>query len=143
MLNHCIILHWLYGRDTRGVQLFSVLTTIMWILIGVSNTFDATEIALPSNVVNELPAIMAFAFASLVFSLVGFVTTKRMHQTTKGFGLLLSALTHAVIANGYVTAYPPLDMMLVVSTAISLWFFCAVFYISKCEGFDGNTKRAP
>lgn len=89
-------------------------------------------------VVNDL---LLVATISTLFSAIGLVTKGRRHQVIKFFGISLGAVLQGVLANGYFTVYPPLEVMLVINLAVVFWFLGALLYIAKCEGFDGNYLR--
>jgi len=70
------------------------------------------------------------------FGVIGLVTRGRPHQLFKSFGLVLGALTQAILANGYVSQFPPLDMQMVICAGLSVWYLLAVFYVFRCEGIN-------
>lgn len=135
------MLKYVYGRDTRPIQWVNVILSFLWVVVMLSERLSLIPINIPNPIRQEFEALFILACATILFAVIGFATVKRAHQVIKTFALLCGALMWAVIANGYVSAYPPLDMMLFVSTALSLWFFFAVFYVVKCEGLNGSTTR--
>lgn len=137
----CKVLSIFYGRDTRPVQWVNVILCTVWVVVMLSVHLNLIPINIPKPIQQEFEALFILASATISFAVIGFTTVKRTHQVIKTFALLCGALMWAVIANGYVSAYPPLDIMLFVSTALSLWFFFAVFYIVKCEGLNGTFTR--
>lgn len=79
----------------------------------------------------------------MIFSVLGMLTNGRQHQVIKFFGLSLGAVLQGILANGYFTVYPPLEVMLVINLAVAFWFIGALLYIAKCEGLDGIYTRKP
>lgn len=91
---------------------------------------------MPPKLESHSVALLLVATATVVFGVIGLVTRGRPHQVFKSFGLMLGALAQAILANGYVSKYPPLDMQMVVCTGLSIWYLLAVFYVFKCEGIN-------
>lgn len=132
----CTLLNKLFGRDTRPAQVINIIVSILWFVAFLLHLNDHVEVELPKMVVTNLSVIGYMVVATVLFGLVGLFTKGRPHQVFKSFGLVLGALIQAVLANGYVTDYPPLDMLIVVCTGLSIWFLLAAFYIFKCEGIN-------
>lgn len=133
----CNVLHQMFGRDTRSAQVMSIATCLIWVVVISLHIYKVVNIALPSVITEQPYVLIIMATSAMLFGLLGFAMKGRRHQVFKAFGLLLSALVQVIIANGYVSEYPPFDMMLIVCTAVGLWFLFAVIYIARCEGFDG------
>lgn len=132
----CSLLNKLFGRDTRPAQVINMIVSIIWFVAFLLHLNDHVEVELPQMVVTNLSIIGYMVVATVLFGLVGLFTKGRPHQVFKSFGLVLGSLIQAVLANGYVTEYPPLDMLIVVCTGLSIWFLLAAFYIFKCEGIN-------
>lgn len=132
----CAFLSMLYGRDTRPAQVINVVVSALWAVAFLLHTNNYLAIEIPTPVATHSTAILCLLGATLLFGIVGLLTKGRSHQVFKAFGLMLGALSQAVLANGYVIEYPPLDMQIVVCTVLSILFLLAVFYIFKCEGID-------
>lgn len=133
----CRVLYVLFGRDTRAAQVVNVFASALWGLALIIHLYAGVEVELPHHVVDHHYAIFLFVSMTMAFGVAGLLTVQRAHQIFKSFGLILGALLQAVLANGYVTEYPPLDMLIVVCAGLSVWFLLAVFYIFQCEGIDG------
>lgn len=132
----CKILSALFGRDTRPAQVINLTVGLFWVLALQLQNNNIIAIELPAPIIlNSFVLSIGLGIAAL-FSILGLVTTSRPHQVFKAFGMALGALTQAILANGYVTEFPPLDMQIVVCTGLSVWYLLAVFYIFKCEGID-------
>lgn len=137
----CKYLSALFGRDTRGTQWANLLVSTGWFLAMALDWFSVMSVALPPRLVDFSLSVMGFLAGSVAFTVIGFVTDGPTHQRTKAFGLSLGALCQVIIANGYASLYPPVDMMIAVSTILGVWFILAVWYISKCEGKNGHHCR--
>lgn len=132
----CKILSALFGRDTRPAQVINLTVSLFWVLALQLQSNNIMAIELPAPIIlNSFVLSIGLGVAAL-FSILGLATTGRPHQVFKAFGMALGALTQAILANGYVTEFPPLDMQIVVCTGLSVWYLLAVFYIFKCEGID-------
>lgn len=132
----CAFLSMLYGRDTRHAQVINVVVSALWVVAFWLHTHSYLAIKIPTPLATHSTTVLCLLIATLLFGSVGLYTKGRPHQVFKAFGLVLGALSQAVLANGYVTEYPPLDMQIVVCTVLSIVFLLAVFYIFKCEGID-------
>lgn len=132
----CAVLTTLFGRDTRPTQVINVVVSVLWLIAFALYVSDCVAVELPLQVTTHVDTLSYMVGASVLFGLVGLLTKGRPHQVFKSFGLVLGALSQAVLANGYVTEFPPLDMQIVVCTGLSVWFLLAVFYVFKCEGID-------
>ena len=137
----CNLLNSIYGRDTRSAQVLNILFSGLWV-IGLSlHTTGIVLLDLPSIMIHGVRDLLVVSVASMVFSSIGLVTKGRQHQVLKFFGLSLGAVLQGILANGYFTVYPPLEVMLVINLAVVFWFLGALLYITKCEGFDGKFTR--
>lgn len=138
----CKLLTTLYGRDTRPAQWLNIAIAGLWLLMFALRWFCVDAFAIPEPIIESIPILYATFGGALIFTLFNFLTVGRVHQRTKAFSFALGALANAIITSGYITAYPPLDMMLFFSLALSVWFSGAGFYVTKCEGIDGANSRA-
>ena len=137
----CNLLNTIYGRDTRSAQVLNILFSGLWV-IGLSlHTTGIVLLDLPSIMLSGVNDLLLVATISTLFSAIGLVTKGRRHQVIKFFGISLGAVLQGVLANGYFTVYPPLEVMLVINLAVVFWFLGALLYITKCEGFDGRFER--
>lgn len=134
----CTILRSVYGRDTRAAQMVNVFMSSVWAVLLILHNHGCIILDIPVMINNGIASVTVVAMLAVVFSALGFFTTGKQHQLFKGFGLSLGAVFYGILTNGYVSIYPPLDMMLVVCLSISLWFTGGLLYIMKCEGLDGT-----
>lgn len=137
----CNLLNAIYGRDTRSAQVLNIIFSGLWV-IGLSlHTLGIVLLDLPSIMLPSVNDLLLVATISTLFSAIGLVTKGRRHQVIKFFGISLGAVLQGVLANGYFSVYPPLEVMLVINLAVVFWFLGALLYIAKCEGFDGSYLR--
>lgn len=139
----CNLLNTIYGSDTRSAQVLNILFSWLWVIGLALHTTGIVLLDLPSIMLPVVNDLLLVATISTLFSAIGLVTKGRQHQVLKFFGLSLGAVLQGILANGYFTVYPPLDVMLVINLAVVFWFLGALLYIAKCEGFDGKFTRKP
>lgn len=132
----CAILSLMYGRDTRPAQVLNTLVSVLWVVLLLIQEFNIEAVNIPASIQSRIAMGIWLCALAVVFACLGLVTHGRPHQIFKTFALLLGSLHQAIIANGYVTEYPPLDIQLVVSTVLSVWFMLAVLYVLRCEGIN-------
>lgn len=133
----CKILRSIYGQDTRAAQMVNVFMSSVWAFLLSLQYMGWIILDTPSMLNSSMPRIIAIAVLAVVFTVLGFLTSGKQHQVFKCFGLSLGAVFYGILTNGYVSIYPPLDMMLVVCLSISIWFTGGLLYIIRCEGLDG------
>lgn len=137
----CNLLNYIYGRDTRSAQVLNILFSGLWI-IGLSlHRLGVIALDLPDILLQGVHDLFIVAAVSTTFSVLGMLTKGKKHQVIKFYGLSLGAVLQGILANGYFTVYPPLEVMLVINLAVVFWFLGALLYITKCEGFDGKFTR--
>lgn len=134
----CKILKSVYGRDTRSAQMVNILFTGVWLAMLLLHHRTMITLDLPTVIQLGIVDVIIVALLATMFSVVGLTTTGKRHQVFKFFGLSLGAVFYGILANGYFTAYPPLDMMLVICLALVVWFVGGLLYIVRCEGLDGR-----
>lgn len=127
----------IYGRDTRPTQILNVTLCVVWAVMLLLHSHKVLILAIPEPIQHRIGDVVFFAMLSGFFAVLGFMTKGAKHQVFKFFGLSLGAVVQGILANGYFTAYPPLDMMLVVCLAVLTWLFGALIYILRCEGLNG------
>lgn len=129
----CKLLYALYGKGTRPAQALNIIVAVWWFLVMAINNAGLIMFDIPANLIGYSLSGMMFTLAIIVFGGVSFGFEGKARYITKSFALLLGALWQAIVANMYVSQYPPLSMMMCVSVVLSIWFIGAVFYIAKCE----------
>lgn len=134
----CRILQTVYGRDTQSAQVVNILLCSIWAITLWLHSRGFIILSLPTVVQHGVYDVIVVAVLATVFGAMGLVTKGQRHQVLKFFGLSLGALFFGILANGYFSAYPPLDMMLVICLSLVVWFVGGLLYIVKCEGIDGR-----
>lgn len=134
----CKMLRLVYGRDTRSAQVVNVLLSGTWAIMLYLHQIKVLLLDIPESIVDGITGSITMAALASVFSVIGLLTCGKRHQVFKFFGLSLASVFYGILANGYFSAYPPLEMMLVICVALVLWFVGGLFYIVRCEGIDGN-----
>lgn len=132
----CSVLYIIFGRDTRPTQVINVVVSIFWAIALALHTYGYMQVELPHQVEVYSVALLRIIVATVFFGVIGLFTCGRPHQLFKSFGLVLGALTQAILANGYVSQFPPLDMQMVICAGLSIWYLLAVFYVFRCEGIN-------
>lgn len=132
----CSVLYIIFGRDTRPTQVINVVVSIFWAIALALHTYGYMQVELPHQVEVYSVALLQIVIVTVFFGAIGLVTRGRPHQLFKSFGLVLGALTQAILANGYVSQFPPLDMQMVICAGLSVWYLLAVFYVFRCEGIN-------
>lgn len=134
----CKILQTVYGRDTRSAQVVNILLCGIWTIALWLHSRGMIILALPTVIEQNVYDVAIVAISATVFGVMGLVTKGKRHQVLKFFGLSLGALFFGILANGYFSAYPPLDMMLVICLSLVVWLVGGLLYIVRCEGIDGK-----
>ena len=134
----CSILSKFYGRDTRAVLVGSIAINGILLLAVMSNFFGFLDFSLPKSLEPEPISFIYIAIASIVVGALAPISKGYRKQMFKSFTFLSSTVVQVIFANGYVTDYPPLSLMLLVSSALALWYLGAAVYVLRCEGLDGD-----
>lgn len=137
----CNLLNYIYGRDTRSAQVLNILFSSLWVIGLLLHRLGVVALDLPEILLQGVHDLFVVAAVSTIFSVLGMLTKGKKHQVIKFYGLSLGAVLQGILANGYFTVYPPLEVMLVINLAVVFWFLGALLYIAKCEGFDGKFTR--
>lgn len=134
----CSILHTLYGHDTRAAQVLNLVTALWWVAAVLATFSGFLLFDLPTMLNENLTSSLVINFLISLFATAGLLTEGHTRQVLKTFALVLGALWQAILANMYVSQYPPLSMMMCVSVVLSLWFVGAVIFIARCEGIKNG-----
>lgn len=137
----CKFLHRIYGRDTRSAQVVNISWSGVWAMVLWLHSQQIVTLKLPNILEQSLTDVMLVAILASMFSIMGMVTKGKRHQVLKFFGLSLGAVFYGILANGFFSAYPPLDMILAMCLFLVVWFSLGLLYILRCEGIDGTYKR--
>lgn len=131
---------YLYGADTRAVQIINFINNCVWFSLLILNTLSLNKVNIPVKLEEDSFYPLIIICISLLFSILGFITKNYKHQLFKLAGLLFGSLVQAIIASAYISKYPPFEPMLIVCVSLSLWFLGAVIYISNLEGLNECTR---
>lgn len=137
----CKLLTILYGRDTRAVLVGSVMVNVVLTIAVLLDGMKYIDFILPKSLENNSSL---FIGATITAGLIGWLTPYAVgdrKQVFKSFVYLVSTVVQIILANGFVSDSPPLSLMLLVSTALSIWFLGAAVYVFKCEGLDGDHAK--
>ena len=134
----CSILSKFYGRDTRAVLVGSIAINGILLLAVLSNYFNFLDFSLPKALESEPISFISLAIAAIVIGALAPISKGRGKQMFKSFAFVSSTVIQIIFSNGYVTDYPPLSLMLLVSSALAVWYFGAAVYVLRCEGLDGD-----
>lgn len=133
----CTLLYALFGRDTRGAQILNYILSTWWFVTISLTGMGVANFEIPYVVLQHYETSAGLFLLGMLTAMMSFITTKRPKQVLKAFALMIGVLNQAILANAYLTEYPPLDMMMCISTVLALFFSGAVLYIFKCEGLNG------
>lgn len=131
---NCFMLHALYGPSSKSVQVFNLCIALWWIAVVLLSMYGYVEFDLPVTLLHDPYIALYINIPIIITASMGFALQKRPHRILKTFALISGALWHAIIANMYVSQYPPLSMMMCVAVVLSIWLLGAVLFIAKCEG---------
>ena len=134
----CSILSKFYGRDTRAVLVGSIAINGILLLAVMSNFFSFLDFSLPKSLEAEPISFIYIAIASIVVGALAPISKVYRKQMFKSFTFLSSTVVQVIFAKGYVPDSPPLSLMLLVSSALALWYLGAAVYVLRCEGLDGD-----
>lgn len=133
-----VILKSLFNNGSFKVQCVNLGISIFWLLIYLLNGLTGLSIRLPL-LLQTIDYNLVFGLSLVIlFTSVGLITHHSIKQKSKVVGLLLGALTQAIIAESYIVMYPPFDLIVFACTGLSLWYIAAISYIIKYEGLTGN-----
>lgn len=139
----CQTLNFFYGRDTRPAQTVNLCFSGLWTVLLILHSNKVLLLDIPMLIQGNIQDVAFVGLLTTVFAFIGLLTKGRRHQVFKAFGLSLGAVFYGILANGYFSEYPPLEMMLVICLTLMLWFLGGLLYIFKCEGIDGKFTDRP
>lgn len=137
----CDILFRLYGIDTRAAQILNITMSGWWFISAIATMSGVIEFDIPFRLRNILLDVVILNGIIIGYGVVGVVSRAGTRQLVKLFGLLLGALWHAVLANVYVSQFPPVSLLMCLSVLLSIWLLGAVVYILRCEGVSSGVVR--
>lgn len=137
----CTVLRNFYGRDTRAVLVSAIIINAVLCIAAVLNTFGMLDFSLPQSIEAEPAFFVVLASITVIVGVLAPAARNYSKQMFKSFTFLASTVIQVIFANGYVTDYPPLSLLLLVSTALGVWFFGAAVYVLRCEGLNGDYAK--
>lgn len=136
----CLVLRHIYGEGTKPTRVTNIVLSSIWLCMLILSKLGYVWLFVPPLILEGFRTATIIALFSIVFTVLSLLTEGHRARTFSFFGISLGAVLQGVLANGYVSVYPPLDMMLVLCFAIMVWFVGALLYIVKCEGYYGVVR---
>lgn len=133
-----------FNGDTRTVRVFNLAYHLIWLILLLAHITKLFVIDLPDTFEPRMNLLIWLILICIGLSILSLITEGRRRILTKYVSLLLGSLIQLIIAYKYVTLYPPLTPMVIVSSAISLWFMAGALYVKKenKEKIHGVTRTA-
>ena len=133
-----------FNGDTRTVRVFNLTYHLIWLILLLAHITKLFVIDLPDTFEPRMNLLIWLILSCIGLSILSLITEGRRRILTKYVSLLLGSLIQLIIAYKYVTLYPPLTPMVIVSSAISLWFMAGALYVKKenKEKIHGVTRTA-
>lgn len=133
-----------FNGDTRTVRVFNLAYHLIWLILLLAHITKLFVIDLPDTFEPRMNLLIWLILGCIGLSILSLITEGRRRILTKYVSLLLGSLIQLIIAYKYVTLYPPLTPMVIVSSAISLWFMAGALYVKKenKEKIHGVTRTA-
>ena len=136
------ILKWLYGTDTRNVRIYNLGFHSIWLVLCISHIHGVLEMDFPNAFEPRITTVVWLQIACIVTSIVSLVPMQyvKNRELYKYISLLLGALIEFIVAYKYVTVYPPLNPMVIVSTQLGFWFLGGALFV-KYEKHEKKVKN--
>nr|DAX35519.1 MAG TPA: hypothetical protein [Caudoviricetes sp.] len=133
-----------FNGDTRTVRVFNLSYHLIWLILLLAHITKLFVIDLPDTFEPRMNLLIWLILSCISLSILSLITEGRRRILTKYVSLLLGSLIQLIIAYKYVTLYPPLTPMVIVSSAISLWFMAGALFVKKAnkEKIHGVTRTA-
>ena len=140
---------WLFDKGTRAIEVLNATIFGIWgtVLLGDGGMMLQTEHYKGFAVFESIFGRKAWACAFLAcaaFAVLGMLCDARRCKVLGGYALLLGALTWALLAMGFVAAYPPVNTSMFVYAAISVLCFLSgehVMHTARQEDAANNKKQ--
>lgn len=121
------LLKGLFGKDIRSVRVMNAGVHLMWTYLIVTQLAGLASVNLPSPSSADIATILGLSIATVIVTLYTFIF--RTSLKAKYVSFTLGSLTQVIIGIQYLTLYPPLDIMVVVSIGFSIWLFLCALYM--------------
>lgn len=137
------MLNRLYGRDTRNVRIYNLGFHSIWFMLCVSHIFGVIEVDLPNTFEPRGTQLVWLLLACILSSFVSLIPEHccKNRDLYKYLSLLLGALIEFIIAYKYVTIYPPLNLMVIVSTYLGFWFLGGALLVKQEKKVNYGVSR--
>lgn len=133
----------IYSHRTRSIRLFNLIYHCIWLLLLIAHVTSLIQVDLPDTFGLGFNSLIWLLVSVTGLSILSLTSTGRRRTLTKYVSLLLGSLIQLIIAYKYIVVYPPLTPMVIVSTALALWFMGAGLFIKKenKEQIDGANSK--
>lgn len=137
------ILKCLYGVDTRNIRIYNLGFHSVWFMLCVSHIFGIIEVDLPNTFEPRVTKLIWLLLACILSSFVSLTPIRycKNRDLYKYLSLLLGALIEFIIAYKYVTIYPPLNPMVIVSTYLGFWFLGGALFVKQDKKVNYGVSR--
>lgn len=127
------ILKCIYGVDTRNVRIYNLGFHAIWLILCISHIYGIIEVDLPDTFEPKFTNLVWLLLFCLFTSVVSVspISYCKNRDLYKYISLLLGALIEFIIAYKYVTIYPPLNPMVIVSTFLGFWFLGGALFVKQ------------
>lgn len=121
----------IYSPQTRSIRLFNLVYHCIWLLLLIAHITSLVQVDLPDTFGLGFNSLVWLILAVIFLSIISLTSAGRKRTLSKYVSLLLGALVQLIVAYKYSVVYPPLTPMVIVSTALALWFMGAGLFIKK------------
>lgn len=121
----------IYSHRTRSIRVFNLTYHTIWFVILIAHITSLVQVDLPDTFGLGLNSLVWLLLSTIGLSIISLISDGRKRTLSKYVSLLLGSLIQLIIAYKYVAVYPPLTPMVIVSTALALWFMGAGLFIKK------------
>lgn len=121
----------IYSHRTRSIRVFNLSYHIVWLIMLIAHITSLVQVDLPDTFGLGLNALVWLILINIGLSILSLTSSGRRRTLSKYVSLLVGTLVQLIIAYKYLIVYPPLTPMVIVSTALALWFMGAGLFIKK------------
>lgn len=121
----------IYSHRTRSIRVFNLTYHTIWLIILIAHITSLMQVDLPDTFGLGLNSLVWLLLFTIGLSIISLISEGRKRTLSKYVSLLLGSLIQLIVAYKYVAVYPPLTPMVIVSTALALWFMGAGLFIKK------------
>lgn len=121
----------IFAYRTRSTRLFNLTYSVMWLILLIAHLTDLVQVDIPTTFSLSLNTLIWFILFTIGLSILSLTAKGRLRILSKYVSLLSGSLIQLIIAYKYIIVYPPLTPMVIVSSALALWFMGAGLFIKK------------